>query len=105
MTQEKDELTAAIEYNHRVGNPNYARVLEHIQGRLLALETRQPFQGVAWLIECGTPPSYYCGEGDWCSNANHALKFPTEKAARLRAMGMNTMEAVNVVEHAWGSSP
>lgn len=56
---------------------------------------------VAWLIECGSPPSYYRGPGDWCSNPNHALKFPTQKAAELRSMSMQTLEPVRVTEHSW----
>lgn len=56
---------------------------------------------IAWLIEVGTPAIYYCGEGDWCNNANHALKFHTKEAAQLRAAGMITIQPVRVEEHIW----
>jgi hypothetical protein len=55
----------------------------------------------AWLIECGSPALYYCPDGQWCSNANHANQFPTKEGAEDMAKDMKTMEPVRIVEHMW----
>lgn len=55
----------------------------------------------AWLIECGSPALYYCGEGDWCSNPNHAKRFGTKEEAEILSKNWVTMEPIRVCEHAW----
>lgn len=71
-------------------------------GRELRLQTEEiTMSETAWLIECGSPALYYCGEADWCSNANHARKFATQTEADQLASTMKTMEPVRVVEHMW----
>lgn len=62
---------------------------------------------VAWLIECANSAgvTYYCGDSGWCSNPNHALKFPTRKAAELRSIGFRApadpLTRIYVAEHSW----
>lgn len=63
----------------------------------------------AWLIECGLynefPPTivYFCGEGDWCSNPNHAHRFSTEEDAVTKLQSMNAFqpEKYRVEAHMW----
>lgn len=55
----------------------------------------------AWLIECGRPPHYYCGPGDWCSNVNHAKKFATEQEAHAVKARLTTLDVCRLAEHAW----
>jgi hypothetical protein len=55
--------------------------------------------GTWWLIECGS--SYFCGDGDWCSNPNHARKFKTHEEAQMKAETVNTLEPVRVCDHSW----
>jgi hypothetical protein len=62
----------------------------------------------AWLIECGlvgsNTDSYYCGEGDWCSNPNHAHKFATEAEAATKASTMTAADPsvrFTAREHGW----
>ena len=63
----------------------------------------------AWLIECGTynefPPQiiYFCGEGDWCSNPNHAFKFNTEQEAwdKIQIWAPFAPDNYRVTEHMW----
>lgn len=64
---------------------------------------------IAWLIECGIwnefppPITYFCGDGDWCSNPNHAFKFSTEQEAlsKLESMKPFNPENYRVAEHMW----
>jgi len=58
----------------------------------------------AWLIESvahypGASTAYYCADGDWCSNANHAHKFDTREMAETKAATM--VCPVRVAEHGW----
>lgn len=82
---------------------SFADTLEIIRDRLSVLETRydNSFEGARWLIECGSPAVYYCNDGEWCSNPNHARKFMTKDEASNRAASMNTMDPVRVCEHLW----
>lgn len=78
-------------------------VLDDFRDRL-KVATAEP--NPAWLIECGSPTSYYCDEGDegdWCSNPNHAWRFATREEAETKAATMTTMEPVRVAEHAWST--
>lgn len=54
-----------------------------------------------WLIEVGTPASYWCSEGEWCSNANHAHRFATKQQAEKKASTMKTMDPIRVIDHMW----
>lgn len=61
-----------------------------------------------WLIEVGSPPQFYCGPGDWCSNAHHAQKFMAAALAQAvaddiyaRAGGPLVGGYPRVVAHAW----
>lgn len=58
---------------------------------------------IAWLIEFGSPAIYFCDDGDWCSNANHAHKFTTQGEAQRKADEMRMGDSVvpRVVEHMW----
>jgi hypothetical protein len=63
--------------------------------------TKEPIN--AWLIENEADPvQYYCGPGEWCTNPNHALKFPTREAAELRMAALSTMSKLRVTGHQWG---
>lgn len=102
-----DKLDSHIEVNLGMGNRHYAEALTIIRDRLRALENTasSAFAGNAWLIEVGSPAIYYCAEGDWCSNANHAHKFATKAEAELVALTMRAGEPVRCVEHTWMSTP
>jgi hypothetical protein len=58
---------------------------------------------IAWLIEVGSPSTYYCAPGDWCSNPNHAYKFSSEQEAQAIAtpMGKLTGGFPRCCEHMW----
>ena len=46
----------------------------------------------AWLIECAPEVGdtlYFCGDGDWCSNPNHAHKFATAEEANAKRVTMH----------------
>ena len=64
---------------------------------------RKPMDGPHWLIEVGSPASYYCGPGDWCSNPNHALQFHCrEDAAAVACRFGNLVGGTpRAVEHMW----
>lgn len=58
----------------------------------------------AWLIECAPPIGttlYFCNDGDWCSNPNHAHKFPTAEEANAKRVTMQVGERFRVAEHEW----
>ena len=57
----------------------------------------------AWLIEYGTPAVYFCEDEQWCSNASHARRFPTEAEACAVAQQMFDLTGYmpRVAEHAW----
>ena len=62
----------------------------------------------AWLIETvpqypGAETHYYCSDGGWCSNPNHAWKFGTEEEAKEKAATMRSV--VRVASHMWESGP
>lgn len=57
---------------------------------------------VCWLLEHGSPPTYYCGLGEWCSNTLHAIRFTDKKQAHAvaRAIGQELFGSVpNVIQH------
>jgi hypothetical protein len=58
---------------------------------------------IAWLIEVGSPSTYYCGPGDWCSNPNHAHKFSSEQEAQATAAPMGKLVGglPRCCEHMW----
>ena len=74
--------------------------LSRLEDRVTQLERRAK-SGTWWLIECGSPATYFCGDGDWCSNPNHAHRFATQAEAKERSSVMTTMEPVRVCEHQW----
>jgi hypothetical protein len=58
----------------------------------------------AWLIECEPPIGdtlYFCNDGDWCSNPNHAHKFATAEEANAKRVTMQVGERFRVAEHEW----
>lgn len=61
----------------------------------------------AWLIEFGANPvRYYCADGDWCDNANHAHKFASaSEAQQKRATFVASNCEYRVVEHIWDDGP
>ena len=61
----------------------------------------------AWLIEFGSPAIYFCNDGDWCGNANHAHKFPTAEQANMKMASMQSpmKGEYRVVEHMWQDVP
>lgn len=73
----------------------------NLEQRVEQLE-RKAKDGTWWLIECGSPTTYFCADGDWCSNPNHAHRFATKEEAQQKAHGMTTMEPVRVCDHQWG---
>ena len=57
----------------------------------------------AWLIELDDPIGntlYFCADGDWCSNPNHAHKFRTAAEAETKRSAMRT-RASRACEHQW----
>jgi hypothetical protein len=61
----------------------------------------------AWLIEIEAPMSmtlYYCDEGDWCSNPNHAHRFATRDEATAVQSKMRS-DLTRVAEHEWADDP
>ena len=60
----------------------------------------------AWLIECEPPLGdvlYYCNDGDWCNNPNHAHKFMTADEANMKRVTMHLGgEKYRVCLHEWG---
>lgn len=74
------------------------KMLEHVLSR--------PFVGIAWLIETNNPVDttlYYCGPGDWCSNPNHAMKWPSEESAQNSETWTQMQYPGNmrIAEHEW----
>lgn len=60
----------------------------------------------AWLVEIALPIGdtlYYCGPGDWCSNPNHAHKFPTREAASEVLKSAHDPTTMRVAEHEWSA--
>lgn len=58
----------------------------------------------AWLIEIEPPIGcvlYYCAPGDWCSNPNHAHRFPVESEALTMLARMQNPLSMRVAEHEW----
>lgn len=58
----------------------------------------------AWLIETTDPVStvlYFCNEGDWCSNPNHAHRFPSAEQASMKLASMQLSQNFRVAEHMW----
>lgn len=58
----------------------------------------------AWLIEIAAPMDhtlYYCAPGDWCSNPNHAQRFPTRVQAEYTLATMHNPSTMRVAEHEW----
>lgn len=58
----------------------------------------------AWLIETTDPVAtvlYFCADGDWCSNPNHAHKFRNREDAERKMAGMQRPDIFRVAEHAW----
>lgn len=64
------------------------------------------FVGTAWLIETNDPVGttlYYCGQGDWCSNPNHAMKWLSEESVRKSESWTQMQYPGNmrISEHEW----
>ena len=58
----------------------------------------------AWLIECVPPIGdvlYFCNDGDWCSNPNHAHKFATPEEASAKRATLISGAQFRVAEHEW----
>lgn len=55
----------------------------------------------AWLIEFGSPATYYAADGDWCNNPNHAHKFATAEEANAKKVTLVAPVDYRVVEHGW----
>jgi hypothetical protein len=58
----------------------------------------------AWLIECEPPLGatlYFCNDGDWCSNPNHAHKFATALEAQAKLTTMQSPSSMRIAEHQW----
>jgi hypothetical protein len=60
----------------------------------------------AWLIECvpsdgGPNVLYFCNDGDWCGNPNHAHKFATAEEANAKRVTMVRGTEYRVAEHEW----
>lgn len=72
------------------------QMLEHVLSR--------KFVGTAWLIETNDPVGttlYYCDQGDWCSNPNHAMRWPSEEAARKSEAWTQYPGNMRIAEHEW----
>lgn len=107
---------------HNMGPPGYVERAEWAEKKLKTHEQKQcPKCGLwalwtkrktmtleddawppnpAWLIEHGSPAAYFCGDGDWCSNPNHAYRFVTKDVATAKAETM-PIEGIRVAEHLW----
>jgi hypothetical protein len=62
----------------------------------------------AWLIECVPTLGdvlYYCNDGDWCNNPNHAHKFSTVEQANMKMVTMQSPHSFRVAEHEWCDGP
>lgn len=58
----------------------------------------------AWLIETDDPMGltlYFCNDGDWCSNPNHAHKFADAKEAQAKLLAMQNPLNFRIAEHEW----
>jgi hypothetical protein len=58
----------------------------------------------AWLIETADPVGttlYFCNDGDWCSNPNHAHRFPSAEQASVKLASMQVSQNFCVTEHQW----
>lgn len=67
----------------------------------IAEATKEP--NPAWLIEIAPPIGdtlYYCDEGDWCNNPNHAWRFATKAEAEAKQSTMR-QDLTRVAEHEW----
>lgn len=59
---------------------------------------------IAWLIETSDPVGttlYFCHDGDWCSNPNHAYKFQTQEDAERKRQALVRPDAFRVCDHIW----
>lgn len=62
----------------------------------------------AWLIETADPVGttlYFCNDGDWCSNPNHAHRFPNAEQASVKLSAMQLSQNFRVAEHMWCDGP
>ena len=48
---------------------------------------------------------YYCNDGDWCNNPNHAHKFSTVEQANMKMVTMQSPHSFRVAEHEWCDGP
>lgn len=67
-------------------------------------QIKTPTYETAWLIETADPVGvtlYFCHDGDWCSNPNHAHKFPTAEQANIKKSSMQLPSNFRVAEHEW----
>lgn len=58
----------------------------------------------AWIIEALDPfgvTLYYSHDGDWCSNSNHAHKFPTPDEASVKMATIPIRWQCWVQKHQW----
>lgn len=58
----------------------------------------------AWLIETVDPVGttlYFCHDGDWCSNPNHAYRFRTSEQANVKLAAMRWPQNFRASEHEW----
>lgn len=68
------------------------------------LVRRRDVNETAWLIETDDPVGvtlYFCHDGDWCSNPNHAHKFQSAAQAKTKLVSMHTPKNFRVAEHEW----
>lgn len=82
--------------------PIAREVLSNLRERIAAA-TAEP--NPAWLIEIDAPMSvtlYYCDEGDWCSNPNHAYRFAMKAEAEAIQSKMRS-DLTRVAEHEWST--
>lgn len=56
----------------------------------------------AWLVEADDEGRtlFLCNDGEWCSSAEHAMRFQSALAANTKAQSITCMQA-RVSEHVW----
>lgn len=61
---------------------------------------------LAYLIEYNDfTTMYYCGDANWCNNANHARKFSSKEEAEACIKSMNSKATLTAAEHMWCAGP
>lgn len=53
----------------------------------------------------GEPPIYWCGKhpADWCTNPDHATRFPSEAAAKITSdeLQKDMAHQLGITSHIW----